>query len=98
MTHKQLNKRKINFFTEKHDRDQIKAQVNKLNAEIGQKFKAKEDASELVTKRDQMNKDIENFEKNIKDFELELKRALTKIGNLVHDSVPVSKDEVIQIT
>jgi seryl-tRNA synthetase len=41
-----------------------------------------------------MNKEIDEFVKDIKDIELELKRALSKIGNLVHDSVPVSKDEV----
>jgi seryl-tRNA synthetase len=61
---------------------------------IGQKFKAKEDASELLKEKE----DIKARKANLADIEKEKEAAwkekLKTIGNIVHASVPTSMDEV----
>lgn len=59
-------------------------------------LQAKEDAGQLL----QQKADLEKQKKTLEDAALEKEAALSKklngVGNYVHDSVPVSKNEVCQ--
>lgn len=72
---------------------QIGSELNAVQKEIGKKKKAKEDASDLVNQK----ADIEKRKKEAEDIaaqkELERDRKIRPIGNYVHDSVPVSNNE-----
>ena len=56
--------------------------------------KAKQDASETIAKTEEVKQRIAEKDIEVKDAWAVLKSKLEKIGNLVHDSVPVSDDEV----
>ncbi|ORX56935.1 seryl-tRNA synthetase [Hesseltinella vesiculosa] len=73
--------------------DQKNKELNALQKEIGKKFKAKEDASELVAKKNDLQKEKEALTAQAKEEEADWKAKLNTIGNLVHDSVPISMDE-----
>ncbi|KAJ5126234.1 hypothetical protein N7448_005545 [Penicillium atrosanguineum] len=72
---------------------QIGSELNAVQKEIGKKKKAKEDASDLVNQK----ADIEKRKKEAEDIaaqkELERDRKIRPIGNYVHESVPVSNNE-----
>ncbi|CAG9463890.1 unnamed protein product [Pedinophyceae sp. YPF-701] len=70
-----------------------KMEFNKLNKEIAALRKAKEDASELMEKSKAMKETIKQLEEQAKTAEDARDAAILPIGNLVHDSVPVSDDE-----
>ena len=55
---------------------------------------AKEDTSELLQKKLELEKEKKALEESALRKETALDRKLKKIGNYVHDSVPVSNTEV----
>lgn len=57
-------------------------------------IKAKGDASALIAKKKEVEDEAEKLKPEIAAAEKEVDKLLKKIGNLVHPSVPVSKDEV----
>ena len=57
-------------------------------------MQAKKDATELQEKSKSMKAEIARAEEAAKEAEAARDKAVTAIGNLVHDSVPVSNDEV----
>ncbi|KAJ2812719.1 Cytosolic seryl-tRNA synthetase [Coemansia furcata] len=73
--------------------DALNRSINAVQKEIGLKMKAKEDATELLAQK----KDLESKKKDFTEKEQEkdktLRTNVNKIGNIVHDSVPVSKTE-----
>ncbi|PYH94987.1 serine-tRNA ligase [Aspergillus ellipticus CBS 707.79] len=72
---------------------QINSQLNALQKEIGKKKKNKEDASELMEQK----VSLENCKKNAEELALQKESQrdskIRTIGNIVHDSVPVSDNE-----
>lgn len=56
--------------------------------------KAKQDATETIAKTEEIKQKIAEKDVEVKDAWAVLKSKLEKIGNLVHDSVPISNDEV----
>lgn len=77
------------------DLDKLNADFNKANKAVALKMKAgeKEEAEKLmpeVKRVDQLRKDTVELEKTL---EQETNELLLKIGNIVHDSVPVNNDE-----
>lgn len=73
--------------------DELNKSLNKLQKEIGLKFKAKEDASALLAEKDTLTaKKKELTEKEQKEDE-DLKKKVFSVGNIVHPSVVVSNDE-----
>ncbi|KAM7221752.1 serine--tRNA ligase, cytoplasmic [Rhypophila decipiens] len=72
---------------------QINAKINGVKKQIGAKMKAKEDAADLLQEKAR----FENEKKDLLDAAAEkekvLKAKVKTIGNLVHDSVPVSDNE-----
>jgi seryl-tRNA synthetase len=73
--------------------DQKNKETNAIQKEIGKKFKAKEDASELVAKKAALQKEREALVEEAKQKEISWKNKLGSLGNIVHASVPTSMDE-----
>ncbi|KAJ9061578.1 Cytosolic seryl-tRNA synthetase [Entomophthora muscae] len=73
--------------------DGLNRDINAVQKEIGNKKKAKEDATVLLEKKNeiQQKKDLYIIEE--KEKEALWKQKLVTVGNLVHNSVPVSMDE-----
>ncbi|ORX79870.1 seryl-tRNA synthetase [Basidiobolus meristosporus CBS 931.73] len=78
---------------ERFNLDQLNKEINAIQKSIGQKMKAKEDASELITKKTEVQKQKETLTLSEKEKEELMKQKVGTIGNLVHDSVPVSMNE-----
>ncbi|KAJ8658547.1 serine-tRNA ligase [Lichtheimia ornata] len=73
--------------------DQKNKEINAIQKEIGKKFKAKEDASELLKQKETLQKEKEAFQAQSKEQEAAWKEKLATLGNIVHSSVPTSMDE-----
>ena len=52
------------------------------------------DASVETTKVEELSREIADTQNQIKDIAKERDSELGKIGNIIHDSCPVDKDEV----
>lgn len=74
--------------------DQKNKEINAVQKEIGKKYKAKEDASELVAKKGQLQKEKDALIAEAKEEETTWKDKLATLGNIVHTSVPTSMNEV----
>eukprot|EP01024_Parvocaulis_polyphysoides_P013760 TRINITY_DN1541_c0_g1_i1.p1 TRINITY_DN1541_c0_g1~~TRINITY_DN1541_c0_g1_i1.p1 ORF type:complete len:470 (-),score=89.55 TRINITY_DN1541_c0_g1_i1:190-1599(-) len=77
----------------RYELDQLNKEFNKLNKEIGQKRKNKEDTTELQEQSKDMKAKIQATEDAEKAAAKLRDDAILPIGNIVHDSVPVSNDE-----
>ncbi|CUS09148.1 unnamed protein product [Tuber aestivum] len=67
--------------------------INMVQREIGAKKKAREDASPLLAQKIKLEAEKKDLEIIAKEKEKQLYAKLGTIGNLVHDSVPVSDNE-----
>lgn len=75
------------------DLDALNKKLNKVQKEIGAKFKAKEDASELLKEKDAITAEKAALITKEQEADAELRNKVNSIGNIVHSSVPVSDDE-----
>ncbi|QLL32152.1 hypothetical protein HG536_0C03210 [Torulaspora globosa] len=75
------------------DLDELNKKLNKLQKEIGQKFKKKEDASELLAEKDKLTEEKKQLTEKEQSEDKELRKKVFQIGNIVHPSVVVSNDE-----
>jgi seryl-tRNA synthetase len=75
------------------DLDELNKEQNKVQKAIGLKFKAKQDASELVKEKDALVAKKEELIKKEQEADHELRLKVNLVGNIVHESVPVSQDE-----
>ncbi|KAL7748398.1 Cytosolic seryl-tRNA synthetase [Sorochytrium milnesiophthora] len=75
------------------DLDEIKKKINAVQKQIGQKMKAKEDASELLAQKKQHEEESERLTEREKAADEALRSTLITVGNLVHESVIDSKNE-----
>ncbi|KAK9805154.1 hypothetical protein WJX72_002468 [[Myrmecia] bisecta] len=73
--------------------ESLKREFNAINKEIGTLRKAKQDATELQEKGKVVKKQIAEAEEAENAVAAARDRAILPIGNLVHDSVPISNDE-----
>ncbi|ORZ06011.1 seryl-tRNA synthetase [Absidia repens] len=73
--------------------DQKNKEINAVQKEIGKKYKAKEDASELVAKKSQLQNEKDALLVEAKEEESVWKTKLATLGNIVHTSVPTSMNE-----
>jgi len=76
-----------------HALGQVRAEFGALNKEIATLRKAKQDATELQEKSKTIKARIADAEKLEKELAEARDAAIIPIGNIVHDSVPVSDDE-----
>ncbi|KAH8842207.1 hypothetical protein MCOR01_006135 [Pyricularia oryzae] len=72
---------------------QMNAQINDVQKKIGAKKKAKEDASEFLQEKIALEKAKKELIDSAAEKQKILDKKLTTIGNIVHDSVPVSDNE-----
>eukprot|EP01023_Acetabularia_acetabulum_P037408 TRINITY_DN3545_c0_g1_i3.p1 TRINITY_DN3545_c0_g1~~TRINITY_DN3545_c0_g1_i3.p1 ORF type:complete len:190 (+),score=36.59 TRINITY_DN3545_c0_g1_i3:69-638(+) len=79
--------------SKRYELDQVNKEFNKLNKDIGQKRKNKEDTTELQQQSKDMKARLQATEEAEKAAAKLRDDAILPIGNLVHDSVPISNDE-----
>ena len=72
---------------------QIGGEINKNQKAIGEKKKAKEDATEFLQKKADLEKEKADLEKAAVDKEAALWKIAKTVGNYVDDTVPVSNNE-----
>ncbi|KAI9841926.1 MAG: Cytosolic seryl-tRNA synthetase [Sclerophora amabilis] len=72
---------------------QINSKINTTQKEIGMKKKAKEDASEPLQRKSDLEKEKKELEESADAKERTLQKVLGTIGNFVDKSVPVGNDE-----
>lgn len=75
------------------DLDALNKELNALQKQIGQKYKAKEDASELLAQKDKLVADKKSFIEQEQKADADLRNKVNQIGNIVHGSVVDSQDE-----
>ncbi|KAJ2541967.1 Cytosolic seryl-tRNA synthetase [Coemansia sp. RSA 1853] len=73
--------------------DQLNREINKIQKEIGMKAKAKEDASELKAQKKVLDDKKKQLGEDEKAAEAAMLAKVGTVGNIVHDSVPVSATE-----
>lgn len=67
--------------------------MNALQKDIAKKYKTKEDPSELLAQKAELQKEKEALIVKAKEKETSWKNKLNLLGNIVHASVPTSMDE-----
>ncbi|KAI9797538.1 MAG: Cytosolic seryl-tRNA synthetase [Piccolia ochrophora] len=77
----------------KYDASQLGSAINATQKEIGAKKKAKGDATELLQKKVELEKQKKALEESATEKELAITKTIRSIGNYVHQSVPVSNNE-----
>ena len=73
---------------------QIGSKINDTQKEIGKKKKAKEDAEDLLKQKESLQKDKAAQEALAAEKLQALQLKAKTVGNYVHESVPISNDEV----
>ncbi|KAI0379967.1 seryl-tRNA synthetase [Hypomontagnella monticulosa] len=72
---------------------QMNSKIKDVTKQIGAKKKAKENADELLQQKADLDKEQKALVQSAAQKDLALKAKLNTIGNIVHDSVPVSDNE-----
>ncbi|KAJ5033469.1 uncharacterized protein L3040_008584 [Drepanopeziza brunnea f. sp. 'multigermtubi'] len=72
---------------------QVNTKINDTQKQIGVKRKAKENADDLMKAKADFEKEKKTLVELAAEKELVLKKKIGTIGNIVHDSVPVSDNE-----
>ncbi|KAL2266528.1 hypothetical protein VTJ83DRAFT_5880 [Remersonia thermophila] len=72
---------------------QINAKINEVQKQIGPKKKAKEDVTDLLKQKADLEKEKKDLLALAAEKEQLLKAKVRSIGNIVHESVPVSDNE-----
>ena len=75
--------------------DKLRAERNKTSEKINSfmKNKKKTEAQKLITKAKKISEDIEKSEKETSKFKAKIDTIMYKIPNMMHESVPIGKDE-----
>ncbi|RDW70226.1 seryl-tRNA synthetase [Coleophoma crateriformis] len=72
---------------------QLNTKINETQKQIGMKKKAKENADDLLKQKGDLEKEKKSMLDSALEKEKLLKAKIGSIGNLVHESVPVSDNE-----
>ncbi|MEK6811644.1 MAG: serine--tRNA ligase [Nanoarchaeota archaeon] len=78
--------------------DNLRASRNKISKEIADAKKAGKDAKKLLKEAGQIPEKIEGLEKKMYSLEEEISVLLSKIPNMMHESVAVGKDDSENVT
>mmetsp|Transcript_22952 Transcript_22952/g.39356 ORF Transcript_22952/g.39356 Transcript_22952/m.39356 type:complete len:463 (+) Transcript_22952:59-1447(+) len=73
--------------------DQLKRDYGKLNKEVATKKRANENADDLIAQIKELDEQIKQMEEKEKELNEKTMAAVDVIGNIVHDSVPISNNE-----
>ena len=77
----------------KYDEDKLRGDRNKVSKEINELKKSKKDAKKEIKRAKEIPGKIEKIQVKRKKLEGEIKGILMKIPNVIHDSVPLGKDD-----
>lgn len=72
---------------------QMNSKINEVNKQIGAKKKAKENADDLLQQRADLDKEKKTLLDSAAEKDATLKAKIKTIGNIVHESVPISDNE-----
>lgn len=75
------------------DLDELNKEQNKVQKAIGLKFKAKEDAGDLLKEKDAIVAKKAELTKKEQETDAALRNKVNTVGNLVHESVVISDNE-----
>jgi seryl-tRNA synthetase len=80
---------------EKQKADLLRGERNKTSEEVNKLIKQKkeEGKKELILRAKKIAKDIEKKEERTKELEVEIRKFMVKIPNIIHESVPIGKDD-----
>lgn len=78
----------------KFNLDQKRKEFSTLNKTIATKKKAGENADDLIAESKKLDAEVKSLEEKEKQLKSTLDEKISLIGNIVHESVVVSKDEV----
>lgn len=73
--------------------DDVNKKLNAIQKQIGQKFKAKEDASELLAEKEKVTGEKKQLIEAEQKADADLRIKVNQVGNIVHESVVESMDE-----
>jgi len=73
--------------------DQLKSQRNKLSEDINKTKKQGGDIKDLVSKAKDIPKQIADLEDDANKLKIDINFKLSKIPNIMHDNVPIGKDD-----
>ncbi|CCD22739.1 serine--tRNA ligase SES1 NDAI_0A05840 [Naumovozyma dairenensis CBS 421] len=73
--------------------DELNKKLNKLQKDIGLKFKNKEDPKELLVEKDILTAEKAKLTEREQKDDKDLKEKVFQVGNIVHPSVVISNDE-----
>jgi len=73
--------------------DVLKHKRNVLSEEIAEAKKKKKDASKFLKEAEKIPDKVKSLDEDITGLQERIRYALLRVPNLLHDSVPVGKDE-----
>ena len=73
--------------------DELRKKKNQVALEISQKKKAGEDTSSILAEMKNISEELTKFESSQEEIEKKYSNLALTIPNLIHESVPVGKDE-----
>jgi seryl-tRNA synthetase len=73
--------------------DTLRSKRNKITEQIAQARRQGQDVSQLVKEAEQIPNQIKTLEKEIADLDSKITNTLMQLPNIMHESVPVGKDE-----
>ncbi len=73
--------------------EKLKSEKNKIAKEIGIKARNKEDISDLKAQSIAFSEKIEKINKTLENLEIEFNDIILGIPNIIHESVPIGKNE-----
>lgn len=71
----------------------LRAEKNRLSADVGRKMKNGEDVAEIKEKVKNISTEINSLEEKLNDATLDLSKILEQLPNILLDDVPFGKDE-----
>jgi len=75
------------------ERSTLQRKSNDIQKQVTARFKAKEPADELKAEKVAVDKEVAAYAERTREAEEALRKKANRVGNLVHDSVPVSDNE-----
>jgi len=90
-------RRSVAWGTERFNVDELNKAVNAVQKDIAAKKKAGEPCDDLLAKKKAIEAEREGVEKALAEIQEKLRAKLNTVGNIVHESVPDSLDEVRRI-
>jgi len=76
----------------------LSKQINEIQKQIGAKKKAKENADELVANKKTLDAQLEAMKKATKEYEQEMRKKASTVGNIIAKDVPISQTEDENVT